>query len=61
MAQEMKLFPGRKPEWETKLLFETMMEQKKLCSVDTKQLLEDEEWKEFFRALGREELARRMQ
>jgi len=48
MAQEMKLFPEREPHWETKVLFETMMEENKLCSVDTKKVLEIDEWKEFF-------------
>jgi len=51
LQHEMFLFPNRKPNWETRQLFDTMMREQKLCSVDLERVLQTKEWKEFFRSM----------
>jgi hypothetical protein len=51
LEAEMKLFPGREPNWESPGRYDAMVKKQKLCSVDTKKLLEKDGWKEFFHGL----------
>jgi hypothetical protein len=51
MAEEMKLFPDRDPDWMVPAIFNESLSKKKLCSVDTEKLLEDPEWQQFLRSI----------